>query len=310
MSADASSVNTLINEFSLNNDYFDPTILVQSKIEYIDGGIIIDNVLSEEECRLIVEKMFHEESAQAAALPKTPVLWRGWSDNSGDEYKKLGVRVIRTSDQLASTLTARLWHFLPREMTTFSPSLQKQQLHSLTGLSRRHRFIRYDQGANFPTHMDGPYIHSDSEKSFLTCLFFLNNQALEYDGGELSFVETVDQNEPLGGGAASNYTTKTITSVQPKTGRVVIFPHKILHTSSPITRGQKFLIRNDIINDSFNQKDMNRSLDNNSILNNNSNIEPTTSTTITISRYQNTCLNQHTQAHHNITQYSPSQFQY
>ncbi|GAM19332.1 hypothetical protein SAMD00019534_025070, partial [Acytostelium subglobosum LB1] len=222
------NINKHITEFTLDNNTFNVDEVVRSPINGIEGGWILDNVLSPSECQLIVDRI--------------------WSDNSDQEYKKLGIRVIRTSEELATSLTARIVKHLPGKFETYSPSIKQTIEWSLTGLSHRHRFIRYDQGQEFPTHMDGPYNQSDRDTSYLTCLFFLNEYGVDFEGGDLSFVENDSAASAVQPSAPGDtYATKTITTLHPKTGRVVIFPHKLLHTSSPITKGHKFLIRNDIM---------------------------------------------------------------
>ncbi|KAF2074957.1 hypothetical protein CYY_003742 [Polysphondylium violaceum] len=230
-----------ILEFNIDNNSFDKSLIKLSNIDGVQDSFILDNVLSEQECDLIIESVFNGEHHNS--LTSQPVLFRGWSENPDDEYKKIGKRVIRTSKSISKILSHRIESFIVKNKST--SNLNGKQINwGYTGLSHRHRFISYEQGQVFPTHMDGSYNKSDNESSFLTCLFFLNSSGSDYSGGVLEFLteenEQPDQSKP-------SYEVSVISRVEPKKGRVVIFPHKILHQSSQITNGTKYLIRNDIM---------------------------------------------------------------
>ncbi|EGG15510.1 hypothetical protein DFA_10352 [Cavenderia fasciculata] len=230
---------SLITEFHLDNQSFDSKTITVQTIKEIQGGLILKNVLTNQECDLIVNSIF--SSDKHASLPVQPVLFRGWSDQPNDEYKKLGIRVIRTSEELANILSERIKEHVPKQLST--PSSKGDIEWNYSGLSQRHRFIRYDTDQHFPTHMDGPYNKTDYQRSHITILFYLND---DFEGGELNFVEA-ETNEQNQNKVSDEYKTSNITSIRAEKGMVVIFPHKNLHTSSPIIKGHKYLIRNDLM---------------------------------------------------------------
>lgn len=114
---------------------------------------------------------------------------------------------------------------------------------------------QHDQ--HFPPHLDGPWVRSDDEQSFFTVLFYLDDSGLlfgDFRGGELYFYET-----PVNM-AQSNGPLKEINHVVPgklswitslienkETGLCLIFPHKRMHESKPVTSGYKTLIRSDVM---------------------------------------------------------------
>jgi len=97
-------------------------------------------------------------------------------------------------------------------------------------LNERFRFLRYDPGEEFKTHLDGSYVRPDgSEKSFLTLQLYLNEG---FVGGETTFV--------------ANYSEARVPVV-PETGMVLIFEHHLWHKGSKLIEGRKYVIRTDIM---------------------------------------------------------------
>ncbi len=89
----------------------------------------------------------------------------------------------------------------------------------------RSRFYRYQLGADFREHEDEAWRPTENVRSFLTVLVYLPT-AQPCVGGE-----TVIDGE--------------VVSVEP--GRVVVFPHDLLHEGRPVESGQKLVLRNDVI---------------------------------------------------------------
>lgn len=104
----------------------------------------------------------------------------------------------------------------------------------LKGLNERFRFYRYTQGQTFKVHFDGAFERTKHEKSFLTLIFYLND---EFKGGETTFFHyrgSLD-NSPL------RY------QCTPKQGNALIFDHKQLHEGSEVTEGVKYVLRTDVM---------------------------------------------------------------
>ncbi len=125
------------------------------------------------------------------------------------------------------------------------------------GLNARFRFYRYRSGDYFSPHTDGAWpgsevingelVHNAYEDrwSQLTFLLFLSD---DYDGGATQFF--VDRNNHRL--PASNPNLARIVSVKTPIGGVLCFPHGLhpmhcLHSSEPVTRGCKYIIRSDVL---------------------------------------------------------------
>ncbi len=89
----------------------------------------------------------------------------------------------------------------------------------------RSRFYRYRPGADFREHEDEAWRPTPSVRSFLTVLVYLPTDERCVGG------QTVVDGEV----------------VLAKPGRVVVFPHDLLHEGRPVESGQKLVLRNDVI---------------------------------------------------------------
>ena len=93
------------------------------------------------------------------------------------------------------------------------------------GLNERFRFYRYKDGQQFKPHVDGAYKKSDTEQSKVTLLIYLNE---DFEGGETTLII---ENEVI----------------KPKTGMLLLFAHKILHSGRPVLSGTKYVLRTDVM---------------------------------------------------------------
>ena len=118
------------------------------------------------------------------------------------------------------------------------------------GLNNRFRFYRYGEGDYFSPHTDGSWpgskvvnghlVHNafDDRWSQLTLLLFLNE---DFEGGSTEFqVRGQSGNMP-----------ETVAVRTPQ-GGVLCFPHgthpmHCLHSSAPVTKGIKYIVRSDVL---------------------------------------------------------------
>lgn len=91
------------------------------------------------------------------------------------------------------------------------------------GINERFRFYRYDVGQQFDWHYDGAFERPTGERSRLTFMIYLNE---DFEGGQTSFENAV---------------------VVPKTGLALFFVHQIRHKGQPVQRGQKYVLRTDVM---------------------------------------------------------------
>lgn len=164
-------------------------------------------------------------------------------------------RSIRHNDNLnwvvSDALLDALWQ---RSAGSIPETVQGEVARGLNG---RFRFYRYGQGDFFKPHTDGAWPGSrvvnetlvtnfdTSLYSQYTYLILLND---DFEGGETEFLVSRDDPERP---ARTADDVRTI-SVRTPTGGVLCFPHGMhpqhcVHSSAPITRGIKYIIRTDIL---------------------------------------------------------------
>jgi len=92
------------------------------------------------------------------------------------------------------------------------------------GVNERFRFYRYEPGQHFDWHRDGAFRRSHLEWSTLTLIVYLNE---DYEGGRTELAD--------------------IGPIEPRVGRAIVFPHRILHRGAPVERGTKVVMRTDVM---------------------------------------------------------------
>jgi len=124
----------------------------------------IDDVYSQEECRVFIKKI---ESSEPTLATNNPT----FRDQD---------RVMLDVPEIADDLFNRIKDNLPKRMGEFE----------LLGLNERLRFYRYRTGQGFSAHMDHWYQANDTDISLLTVLVYFNN---DFAGGQTRFMEQIDK---------------------------------------------------------------------------------------------------------------------
>ena len=125
------------------------------------------------------------------------------------------------------------------------------------GINARFRFYRYGEGDFFAPHTDGSWpgsrivdgrLHADAYGDRWSQLSFLLFLSDDYDGGATQFyLDPADPSRP-----ARHPQNAEIMDVRTPLGGVLCFPHgthpqHCMHSSEPITRGLKYIIRSDVL---------------------------------------------------------------
>ena len=200
-------------------------------LENVPGAFQLTGVLSLAECeRLIVmtESLGYVPDA-AVSLPR--------SVRHNDSLTWV------VDDVTSDLIWDRCGSFIDRNNHLFSGS-------KACGLNNRFRFYRYKNGDYFKPHTDGSWPGSKVVKrnlvhnafvdrwSQLTLLLFLNE---DFEGGSTEFyIRAQNKNAP-----------ETVAVRTPQ-GGVLCFPHgthpmHCLHSSEPVARGVKYIIRSDVL---------------------------------------------------------------
>lgn len=96
---------------------------------------------------------------------------------------------------------------------------------SLRGANPRLRLYRYGLSEMHGAHWDTVVEFEDGAQSLLTLVFYLND---DFQGGSTNFPE-LGQN------------------IIPRRGSALLFQHRVLHEASRVERGEKFVLRTDVV---------------------------------------------------------------
>jgi len=173
----------------------------------------IDNILSAEECKNLIEQT--EEKGYESALVNI-----GFGRQKFMPDVRKSDRCIVDDENMGQMFWERIKDHIP-----------KVDGYEAVGLNERMRFLRYDKGNYFCPHFDGSYVRPDgSELSLITFFLYLNDG---FEGGASTFMHPLNDN--------------IIVPCPPKTGRVLIFEHRIFHEGSLLIKGRKYALRTDIM---------------------------------------------------------------
>jgi prolyl 4-hydroxylase len=106
----------------------------------------------------------------------------------------------------------------PRTTTSDGPSW------TLVGMNERFRGYRYRVGQRFAPHFDGSFSRTDTEKSAITIVVYLNDCI----GGDTVFHHFA-------------------LRVRPEKGMALLFDHHLLHEGAVIDSGVKYVARTDVM---------------------------------------------------------------
>lgn len=141
-------------------------------------------------------------------------------------------RVLLDDPALAAAVFARVRAHLPTERRD-----EQGGLYRLCGVNSRFRICRYRDGQRFSIHRDGSHASSDRMRSLSTVMIYLNEPPA-FDGGRTRFYAT---------GRPGRAPTRVVV---PQRGSAAIFDHDLWHDGEAVTRGDKYVLRTDVIYES------------------------------------------------------------
>ena len=124
-------------------------------------------------------------------------------------------RVMFDDVALAADLFARLGDAIPARLCG----------RRAVGVNERFRCYRYEPGQRFAPHYDGAYARSETERSELTLMVYLNE---DFTGGKTAFHDFD-------------------VEVAPRTGIALLFQHRLLHEGCIVESGIKYVLRSDVM---------------------------------------------------------------
>lgn len=142
-------------------------------------------------------------------------------------------RQVVDDEKLSKHLFSTIREFIPVKFITKAISNKEEGEWNLKELNSRIRICRYLPNQYFHKHLDGVHYKSEFEQSKLTFMIYLNNHT-EFNGGKTLFFNSKDDDE-------------IIASYKPIKGDLIIFDHNIWHSGESVFKGEKYVLRSDII---------------------------------------------------------------
>jgi hypothetical protein len=189
---------------------------------------VIDNVYTPEECQSLINL-----SEAHGYLPA----------KEGDQTGRSNFRSIVDAPDVAAELFQRLHTFLPNTWRFMDPYNVERprgyyETDHLAAINERLRFQRYTALQEFQPHVDGSFEREDgSQRTHITLQLYINGakedggvqtQPGQFTGGATTFLDPMHYRPD---GCAPPL------DVIPRTGRVLLFEHDLLHCGSPVMDG-------------------------------------------------------------------------
>ncbi|KAL6077872.1 Prolyl 4hydroxylase, alpha subunit [Balamuthia mandrillaris] len=204
---------------------------------------LVRNVLTEEEC--------------AALIEATERLGYDVQNPSMKHEVNRRCRLLVEDPALSSLLFSRLQPFLPLRFDPTNNNNNKEEEeeeeeqegeeeqqnrsneYSLVGLNERLRFCRYAVGQSFSAHQDAFFKRNARERSFITCMVYLNGG---FEGGATQFLE--EDRTSVG---ESDHEAGVLCSIRPEPGLCLLFDHNLLHEGCTLLSGEKYILRTEVM---------------------------------------------------------------
>ena len=181
------------------------------KAEYI---FTIEQFLSPEECASFLETIEAE----------------GFQDQYSGMGQLIRSRAVFENDYWATLIWDRLKSVAPQLTDIYNTNFvaiptpkQPLETYHAVKVNERFRCYKYGVGEEFTKHEDFAFEYSETMRTFLTVLIYLNDA---YTGGETEF---------------DNY------KVNPSLGMLAMFPHELPHRGCKIKSGLKYALRTDVV---------------------------------------------------------------
>jgi hypothetical protein len=127
---------------------------------------------------------------------------------------------------------------LPAGLPQGIPMAGKKRHWSATELNPCFRICRYKPGGFFQPHHDGGFDYNSEHRSFKTFMLYLND---DFEGGSTSFYKESQRHYHTPDPA------KVMHDLRPERGSCVVFNHHITHDGGVLTKGQKYILRTEVM---------------------------------------------------------------
>ena len=204
----------------------------QVKVETLPcpGAVVLFNLLSVDECEQMVDLAEEMGFSQAPLRNLNEINSPNATLNRQSLSIRNSQRVLFDApwESMSKEIHERLLSFLPSEVEIRG---EKWEVDKSCCINLRWRFNRYNEGNYFRPHFDAGFVYSETRKTLLTFILYLNEG---FEGGETAFLGENRTIEPF-----------PLCKVTPKTGSVLVFFKMDLFLLC--MRGVRLVVRNQSI---------------------------------------------------------------
>ncbi|KAF9074102.1 hypothetical protein BDP27DRAFT_1196159, partial [Rhodocollybia butyracea] len=216
-------------------------------------ALVIDNLLSSEECEDLIALAESTEPWQPAKLPGRSIKLEDQVLNTSYRHSD---RILRFDHEAARKIYERVLPFVEQDIGVIREGSKwsgivadvvdgsVQGTWNLVGLNERLSFMRYGPGHFFREHCDGRLDLPDGRKSRVTIQIYLNGSDTDaIEGGATRFKTSAYYYS----GRRREMKHKFL-DVEPKVGRALIFQQRgLVHSGESVRKGLKYALRTDFM---------------------------------------------------------------
>ena len=180
-------------------------------------------------CRVIKNVLNKQECDQLINVSEQYGYGLGYIGSRDAKYD----RVLIESQDISSLIFKRIKRYIPKIW-------RNDESKKLLGVNEKLRFLRYDINGHFAVHKDGPSLTQNGDKSTVTALIYLN----KVEKGGATILHDLDNHD--------NH-----IYIVPQPGLILLFEHDVYHEGDIIIKGQKYVIRTDIMYTTINSLSLN-----------------------------------------------------
>jgi len=214
------------NSFELFQDKsFNSSSLKRDNLDLaLSNGFTVDNFLTQEECLYYIK--VSQDKGYVNIDKEFP-----------KEYRN-NQRYMGKNQDLSKLLWDRLENILKvTDLENIRPyGFDQKGIWIPVGLDDCYTFGKYLPGGRFKPHYDATFAENPDKRSIYTLQIYLNDN---YEGGKTNFFHPENPLEVT--------KHKLDKSVEPKTGRALIFNHDTLHEGAEVLSGEKYIMRVDMM---------------------------------------------------------------
>jgi hypothetical protein len=150
-------------------------------------------------------------------------------------------RVMIFSQKVARVLYQRVIpYFRPKDLNVVPIGFGRSGKWIPVRFNECLKVVRYEREGMIIPHQDGPWVPFEDQASIYTVVFYLND---DFGGGETLILPHGE----IGRREVAFALADIGQPILPKTGKIAVFDHRVVHASKPIKYSTKYILRAELI---------------------------------------------------------------